>query len=229
MPEALADEAPIRVLIADDESLMRQAFRTIIDTADGFECIGEVRNGAQAVKHVELLRPDAVLMDLQMPEMDGVEATSHIVERFPEVKILAVTAFSSEEYLIPALRAGAAGYLVKDTTPESMLSAIRSVFAGESVLSPAVSRKLVAKVMSQPAHEGVGAKRPELGEKELEVVQYLANGLNNAEIAAKLGYSEASVKLYLSRAMAKLNVRDRVQTLIVAMQWGLVTPNLDRN
>lgn len=229
MPDSHSADAPIRVLIADDESLMRQAFRTIIDTADGFECVGEVRNGAQALHHVEMLNPDVVLMDLQMPEMDGVEATGRIVEKYPDVKILAVTAFSSEEYLIPALRAGAAGYLVKDTTPESMLSAIRSVYAGESVLSPAVSRKLVDRVMSQPAHGGVSTPRPELGERELEVVQYLANGLNNAEIAARLGYSEASVKLYLSRAMAKLNVRDRVQTLIVAMQWGLVTPNLDRN
>ncbi|APF40776.1 response regulator [Neomicrococcus aestuarii] len=229
MLDAPAEDAPIRVLIADDESLMRQAFRTIIDIADGFECVGEVRNGAQAVHHVELLNPDVVLMDLQMPEMDGIEATAKIVEKFPDVKILAVTAFSSEEYLIPALRAGAAGYLVKDTTPESMLSAIRSVYAGESVLSPAVSRKLVAKVMSQPATNGLGAQRPELGDRELEVLQYLANGYNNAEIAARLGYSEASVKLYLSRAMAKLNVRDRVQALIVAMQWGLVTPNLDRN
>lgn len=219
----------IRVLIADDEPLMSQALRIYCETAPGFACVGEVRNGRLAVGHAAALRPDVVLMDLQMPVMDGIEATRLITSAHPEVRVVAVTSFSSEEYLIPALHAGASGYLVKDAEPGDILAAIRAVHHGEAALSPAVSRELLRSIRvgdhAGPAAAAAGA--PALSPRELDVLRALARGRNNAEIGADLYISEATVKATLGRLTAKLEVRDRVQALIRASQLGLVELTLD--
>lgn len=214
----------IKVLIADDQPLMSQAFRVFIEAAPGMTCVGEVRNGRLAVSHCDLLRPHVVLMDMQMPEMNGVEATRRISEKHPEIRVLAVTTFSSEEYLVPALKAGAAGYLLKDSEPDDIIRAIRSVNEGEAVLSPSVSNELIQSIrQEEPAAHAVDeALQAQLSERELEVLRLLARGMNNSEIAGALYVSEATVKAHLGRIMVKLGVRDRVQTVIKAAQSGLV-------
>ncbi|MFT4214075.1 MAG: response regulator transcription factor [Microbacterium sp.] len=213
----------IRVIIVDDESLVRAALRVFLQSTDGFELVGEASNGTEAITLVRAVTPDVVLMDVQMPEMDGIEATRRLTREFPGIKIIALTTFSAERVIVPMLSAGASGYLVKDTSPERILDAARLAYEGGYVLSPRVAKELVSSVQQaqSPAQRAM-TRDQELTERELEVVTLLAQGMSNAEIAAEMFISEATVKSHLGRITAKWNVRDRVQVLIRATQFGLV-------
>lgn len=220
----------IQVLVVDNEPLMRQALKIILEAAPGFQWLGEATNGIEAVDFCVGNNPDVILMDMQMPRMDGVEATSIITTNYPGIGVLAITAFSSEEYLVPALRAGAAGYLVKDAEPTEILAAIQAVQDGSAAISASVSQDLIRAI--REAHDvkpssSIGPNPMALSEREQEVLQLLARGRNNPEMAAELHISEATVKAHLSRVMAKFGVRDRVQALIRAAQYGLVELHMD--
>ncbi len=215
---------PIRVIIVDDEWLVRAALRVFLESAEGFELVGEAENGADAVALVRSERPDVVLMDVQMPKMDGIEATRRMTQEFPGIKIVALTTFSTERVIVPMLSAGASGFLVKDTSPDRILDAARLAHEGGYVLSPRVAKELVASVQQSDARAPRDLTPAEvLSERELEVVSLLAQGMSNAEIGAALFLSEATVKSHLSRITAKWGVRDRIQVLIRAAQVGLVT------
>lgn len=209
---------------------MRQALKIILEAAPGFQWLGEATNGIEAVDFCVGNNPDVILMDMQMPRMDGVEATSIITTNYPGIGVLAITAFSSEEYLVPALRAGAAGYLVKDAEPTEIIAAIQAVQDGSAAISASVSQDLIRAI--REAHDvkpssSIGPNPMALSEREQEVLQLLARGRNNPEMAAELHISEATVKAHLSRVMAKFGVRDRVQALIRAAQYGLVELHMD--
>lgn len=214
----------IRVIIVDDESLVRAALRVFLESSDGFELVGEADNGADAITLVRATQPDVVLMDVQMPIMDGIEATQRLTREFPGLKIVALTTFSTERVIVPMLSAGASGFLVKDTSPDRILDAARLAHEGGYVLSPRVAKELVTSVQSGAASATRELGRDEeLTERELEVVSLLAQGMSNVEIAAAMFVSEATVKSHLGRITAKWGVRDRIQVLIRATQLGLVT------
>lgn len=214
----------IRVIIVDDESLVRAALRVFLESSEDFELVGEAENGADAVTLVRAVRPDVVLMDVQMPTMDGIEATRRLTQEFPGIKIVALTTFSAERVIVPMLSAGASGYLVKDTSPDRILDAARLAFEGGYVLSPRVAKELISSVESNEAAPARALGRDEeLTEREHEVVALLAQGMSNAEIAAAMYVSEATVKSHLGRITAKWGVRDRIQVLIRAAQLRLVT------
>ncbi len=231
MPET--SSLPLKVLIVDDQPLMSGALKTLVESSGGMGCVGIAANGAEGLESCRATRPDVVLMDMQMPVMGGVEATERITAEFPNTKVLAITTFTSEPYLVPALRAGAAGYLLKDADPEAIIGAIWSVHRGESVLSPAVTRKLLSSIEG----DGDSADKPplapgdpdgsDLTPRELDVLRLLARGRSNPEIAEELFLSESTVKANLTKIMDKLEVRDRVQVIIRAAQLGLVTLSLD--
>jgi len=215
---------PIRVLIADDEALMRKALNVFVGSAPDMEVVGEAADGVAAVHLAAELQPDVVLMDIQMPRLDGVEATKGVLAASPRTRVVAVTTFSSKRYVVPALRAGASAYLVKDTEPAALVAAIRDALDGTCTLSPSVTEELVESVREAPEPSQPVAIHPleTLSERELDVVRLLGHGLSNAEIAGELHLSEATVKTHLGNVMAKWGVRDRVQTLIHAARTGIV-------
>ncbi|WP_279071187.1 response regulator transcription factor [Microbacterium lacticum] len=214
----------IRVIIVDDESLVRAALRVFLESSDRFELVGEADNGADAITLVRATQPDVVLMDVQMPIMDGIEATQRLTREFPGLKVVALTTFCTERVIVPMLSAGASGFLVKDTSPDRILDAARLAHEGGYVLSPRVAKELVTSVQSGAASATRELGRDEeLTERELAVVTLLAQGMSNAEIAAAMYVSEATVKSHLGRITAKWGVRDRIQVLIRATQLGLVT------
>lgn len=213
----------IRVLIVDDEALVRHALRIFVDTGPDMTVVGEAADGAGAVAAVEALRPNVVLMDLQMPQMNGIEATKQITGMSSGTHVLAVTTFSSERHVVPALRAGASGYLVKDTEPEDLLAAIREINAGRAVMSPGVTRDLIQSLRDDPIRRDHSAPLPDaLTARELTLVRLIARGMSNAEIARTVHLAEPTVKAALSRIMAKWSVRDRVQLLIYALSNRIV-------
>ena len=216
----------IRVLIADDHELMRNGLRAILDAQQDIEVIGEAEHGAQAVENAIRLHPDVVIMDIRMPRLDGIEATRRLaVQAEKAPKVLVLTTFDLDEYVYEALRAGAAGFLLKDTPPRQLAEAVRTIAAGESLLAPAVTRRLIERYVSRPP--GGTARRERfagLTERELDVLQLITRGLSNAEIGAKLFLSEATVKTHVTRILAKLGVRDRVQAVVLAYESGLVQP-----
>jgi DNA-binding NarL/FixJ family response regulator len=227
MNEHAPAASPVKVLIVDDQQLMLRALRVFIDAEEDLVVVGEARNGRAAVEQCRALRPDVVVMDLQMPVLDGIEATRAITLEHPEVKVLAVTTFHSEDWVIPALRAGASGYVVKDSEPHEIVGAVRSVLAGEAAISRRVAATLVRSVVADPEP---AVPRPEdvaavegLSSREREVVALLCEGLSNREIAAALFVSEPTVKSHLSHILTKMEVRDRVQVVIKAYRTGLVT------
>ena len=233
MTPAPGHSRPLTVLVVDDQPLMSGALKTLIGSAPHMECVGVAANGEEAVEACIAVRPDVVLMDMQMPVMGGVEATARITEACPDTRVLAITTFTSEQYLVPALRAGAAGYLLKDAEPTVILGAIWGVHRGESVLAPAVTAKLLASIEHDRPVVGRAQLKPgdpdgsDLTPREREILQLLARGRSNPEIAQSLSLSESTVKANLTRIMDKLEVRDRVQVIIRAAQLGLVTHSLD--
>jgi DNA-binding NarL/FixJ family response regulator len=216
---------PLRVVVADDQALVRAGFRMIL-TADGIEVVAEATTGAEAVAAVQRHRPDVVLMDIRMPDLDGLAATRQILAGAGEApRIIMLTTFDLDHYVYAALTAGASGFLLKDVSPEQLVNAIRLVRAGDALLAPAITRRLVQRFARQdtdpPAvHRDLAALTP----RELEVLGLLAQGLSNAELAGRLHLSEATVKTHVARILAKLGLRDRVQAVVVAYRTGLVAP-----
>lgn len=208
----------------DDQMLMREALEHFVSSAGDLELVGSAANGAEAVERVAELTPDVVLMDLQMPRLDGVEATAVITERWPGVRVLAITTFSSEHYLVPALQAGVQGYIAKDSRPREVIEGIRAVYAGDAVFSPHIMHELIDTVRSQQPSRLAQAllDHERLTERELDVVRELAEGRSNAEIGEALFLAEATVKSHLGRIMEKWQVRDRVQVLVKAAAAGIV-------
>jgi DNA-binding NarL/FixJ family response regulator len=214
----------IRVLICDDQALVRAGFRAILDAQPDIEVAGEAENGAEAVALAERRAPDVILMDIRMPVLDGVEATRMLVAGDSPARILVLTTFDLDEYVHAAIRAGASGFLLKDVTPAKLLEAIRIVAAGDALLAPSVTRRLLERFATtlpqrDRSSEALGA----LTARETEVLRLLAGGLSNAEIAASLVLSEATVKTHISSLLRKLGLRDRVQAVILAYETGLVT------
>lgn len=217
----------IRVLVADDQALVRAGFAVIIDSADDLEVIGEACTGKEAVALARQLHPDVVLMDIRMPEMDGLEAAKEILESDDAgtMRVLILTTFDIDDYVYGALQAGASGFLLKDTEPDDLLSAIRVVAAGEALLAPSVTKRLIAEFATRPAQERVSpAALESLTDREREVLSIVAEGLSNAEIAERLVISPATAKTHVSRIMMKLGARDRAQLVIIAYESGLVSP-----
>ncbi|MEJ1092760.1 response regulator transcription factor [Microbacterium istanbulense] len=211
------------MLIADDEALVRHALRIFVNTGGDMTVVGEAVDGEEAISATERLLPDVVLMDLQMPRVSGIEATRRITTARSDVRVLAVTTFSTERHVVPALRAGASGYLVKDTDPDDILEAIREVHAGRSVISPRVTRDLILSLRADPEKASSAAPtREPLTPRELSIVKAIAQGRSNAEIARELHLAEPTVKANLGRVMSKWGVRDRVQVLIYAITKSVI-------
>ncbi|MEU2910566.1 response regulator [Streptomyces massasporeus] len=215
----------VRVLLADDQTLVREAFAMLVESARDMEVVGQAATGRQAVELARGARPDLVVMDIRMPDLDGIEATRLIAadEDLADVRVLVLTTYDSDENIVDALRAGASGFLVKDTRPAELLDAIRTVAAGEALLSPGPTARLIARFLRSPSAPETGG--PEcLSGREREVLALVARGLNNTEIADALGLSPLTAKTHVSRIMGKLAARDRAQLVIVAYESGMVTP-----
>jgi DNA-binding NarL/FixJ family response regulator len=214
----------IRVLVVDDQELMRGGFRLVLGAQEDMEIVGEAGDGKKAVELAAELRPDVVLMDVRMPVLDGVEATKLITDAGTS-KVLVMTTFDLDEYALSALRNGASGFLLKDTPPDHLVSALRSVAIGDAVVSPSVTKRLLDRFLGQSGGKlRDAAVLDVLTEREREVLVLIASGLSNTEIARKLFLSEATVKTHVGRVLAKLGLRDRVQAVVLAYETGLVRP-----
>ncbi len=215
----------VRVLIADDQALVRSGFRMILEARDDLEVVGEAENGAQALELAREQEPDVVLMDVRMPVLDGVEATRRLLEAGSSARVIILTTFDLDEYVFEALRAGASGFLLKDVEPTQLVEAIRIVASGEALLAPSITRRLLVRFASLDVNErkpppGLDSLTP----RELEILRLVAGGLSNAEIAAELVLSETTVKTHVSSVLRKLNLRDRVQAVVLAYEAGLIKP-----
>jgi DNA-binding NarL/FixJ family response regulator len=210
----------IRVLIADDHLVVRQGLRTFLELQDDVEVVGDVGDGEEAVRAVHESRPDVVLMDLVMPRMDGVEAIRRIAAERPATRVIALTSFLDDDKVLPAVRAGAAGYLLKDVGPHELVGAIRTVYGGEALLHPAVAARLMEEVAAGAPRRADG---DDLTAREREVLSLIAHGLSNKRIARELGISDATVKIHVSSVLRKLDVTDRTQAALHAVREGLVT------
>ncbi len=218
----------IRVLLADDQALLRAGFRVLLDSAPDLDVVGEAADGTEAIILARQTRADVVLMDIRMPGVDGLEATRRISadEDLAGVKVLILTTFEADEYVYAALQAGASGFLVKDTEPAELLQAVRIVARGDALLSPSITRRLIADIVARPHHPAAPAGAlAALTNREREVMTLVAGGLNNEQIAAKLYLSPLTAKTHVSRAMTKLDVRDRAQLVVLAYETGLVQPH----
>jgi DNA-binding NarL/FixJ family response regulator len=215
----------IRVVLADDQALVRAGFRLLLDTEDGFEVVGEAGDGAQAVRQAHEHRPDVVVMDIRMPGTDGLAATRQVCAELPDVKVLVLTTFNVDEYVFEALRAGASGFLLKDTDPVELLHALRVVAEGEALLAPSVTRKLIEEFANRPEHRRPDPKAlRELTAREREILALVAAGMSNDEIAEHLVISPATSRTHVSRVLTKLGARDRAQLVVLAYESGLVSP-----
>ena len=216
----------IRVLIVDDQALVRTGFRMILETEPDLEVVGEADNGVQGVSLARKLSPDVVLMDIRMPEMDGIEATQQIVSPAGDgPKVLMLTTFDMDEYVYDALRAGASGFLLKDVPASQLASGVRTVAAGDALLAPSITRRLIEEfAASAAAATAAPPGLDELTPRELEVFRLVARGMSNAEIAAELVVGETTVKTHVTRVLMKLGLRDRVQAVVLAYEAGIVTP-----
>ena len=214
-----------RVLLADDQALVRSGFRALLDRADDIEVVGEAADGAEAVDQARAAHPDVVLMDVRMPRVDGLEATRRIAadRSLRGVRVIILTTFDDDEYVFDALHAGASGFLLKDVEPDDLRTAVRVVAAGEALLSPSVTRRLIAAFTAQPARRRhVPDELDELTDREREVLTLVAGGLSNAEIATRLVITPATAKTHVSRVLLKLGARDRAQLVVMAYETGLV-------
>jgi DNA-binding NarL/FixJ family response regulator len=211
----------VRVLIADDQELVRTGFRKILESEPDLEVVAEAADGGEAVEAVLLHRPDVVLMDVRMPRLDGIEATRKVAGT---TRVLMLTTFDLDEYVFEAIRAGASGFLLKDTPADELVRAIHVVAAGEALLAPSVTRRLVEEFARRPRPSERPAALTELTPRELEVLRLVARGLSNAEIASELYVGDATVKTHVSRILQKLSLRDRVQAVVLAYESGLLQP-----
>ena len=214
------------VLIADDQALMRAGFRMILEAEPDLKVVGEATTGGEAVAEAGRLRPDVVLMDVRMPEMDGIEATRRLLVENDGTKVVMLTTFDMDEYVYEAFRAGASGFLVKDVPPEQLIAGIRSVASGDALLAPSVTRRLIEEYVHRPPN-GLRPPPPELDRltaREVEVLRMMARGLSNAEIASELFVSETTVKTHVAHLLSKVSLRDRVQAVVFAYESGVVQP-----
>jgi DNA-binding NarL/FixJ family response regulator len=217
----------IRILLVDDQALVRAGFRMILDAEPEMEVVGEAGDGREAIDQVRVLSPDIVLMDIRMPELDGLEATRRILQSGDEApKILMLTTFDLDEYVYEALRAGASGFLLKDTPPEQLVSAIQVISQGDALLSPTITRRVISEFVkgTGPKPQAHFPRLDDLTAREHEVLMLIARGLSNAEIAKTLFVSETTVKTHVARILMKLNLRDRVQAVVLAYESGTVQP-----
>jgi len=219
----------IRVLIADDQALVRGGFRLILEAQKDIEVVGEAADGREALALARELSPDVVLMDIRMPELDGLEATRRLVADGDAPRVLMLTTFGEDEYVYDAMKSGASGFLLKDIRPEQLAEAVRVAAAGDALLAPAITRRLIEEfVRRPPPGSGLPAELSQLTERELEVLKLIARGLSNAEIASTLFLSEATIKTHITHVLTKLNLRDRVQAVVLAYESGLVQPGNER-
>ncbi|MDT7846237.1 response regulator transcription factor [Streptomyces justiciae] len=223
----MTSSSPIRVLIADDQQMVRQGFTVLLNTQPDIDVVGQAVDGLDAVKKVAELAPDVVLMDIRMPELGGIEATRRIAEATPQIRVLVLTTFDLDEYVYEALRAGASGFLLKDASADQLAEAVRVVAAGDALLAPGITRRLITEFSrldnrpKPPLKERVG----DLTERETEVLALIAQGLSNAEIAQRLVVAEQTVKTHVGRILVKLGLRDRTQAAVFAYESGLVRPS----
>ncbi len=217
--------APVRVLLVDDDDLMRAGLKAVLSSDTRVEVVGEAGSGREAVEQVRALRPDLVLMDVRMPDLDGIAATREVTAASPDVKVVILTTFEQDDYIFGALNAGASGFLLKRSGPEELLAAIQTVAAGDSLLSPSVTRTVIDRMARQPTPE-IGSSRllETLTPREREVLVLLARGLSNGEIAAELVIEESTVKTHVKRILMKLRLRDRIQAVVFGYESGLVQP-----
>jgi DNA-binding NarL/FixJ family response regulator len=217
------------VLIADDQALVRAGFRMILEAEEDMEVVGEAADGREAVAEARRLRPDVVLMDVRMPDVDGIDATRRLLGDGSDAKVVMLTTFDMDEYVYDALRAGASGFLLKDVPPEQLVAGIRAVASGDALLAPSVTRRVIEEFVRRPP-DSMRTAPPELAEltaRELEVLRLMARGLANAEIAKELFVSETTVKTHVAHVLMKLRLRDRVQAVVFAYESGLVLPGGD--
>jgi DNA-binding NarL/FixJ family response regulator len=215
--------APIRVLIVDDDKLMRAGLRAVLSSDESIEVVGEVADGRGASDAVGRLNPDIVLMDVRMPEVDGITATREVLDAYPDVRVLIVTTFEQDDYVFGALAAGASGFLLKRTSPEQLIAAIKTVNEGDALLSPSVTRRVIERMARDPVPQA-NAAIEELTTREREVLDLIARGCNNTEIGERLVIEESTVKTHVKRILMKLGLRDRVQAVILAYETGLIRP-----
>ncbi|MGC0376014.1 response regulator [Streptomyces sp. SAI-229] len=217
----------IRVLIADDQQMVRQGFTVLLNTQPDIEVVGQAVNGVDAVDQVAELTPDVVLMDIRMPELGGIEATARITAATPHIRVLMLTTFDLDEYVYEALRAGASGFLLKDASADQLAEAVRVVAAGDALLAPGITRRLIAEFSRLDARPRSPLKQRvgDLTERETEVLALIAQGLSNAEIAVRLVVAEQTVKTHVGRILVKLGLRDRTQAAVFAYESGLVRPS----
>jgi DNA-binding NarL/FixJ family response regulator len=211
----------VRVLIIDDDDLMRAGLRGVLASDDQIEVVGEASDGREAAYRTRVLSPDVILMDVRMSDVDGIAATHEVLAVFPEVKVVILTTFEQDDYIFGALNAGASGFLLKRTTPEELIAAIHTIHAGDSLLSPSVTSRVIERMARQPAPDSNDPRLQELTPREREVLELMARGLSNAEIAAALVVEESTTKTHVKRVLAKLGARDRVQAVIFAYESGL--------
>jgi DNA-binding NarL/FixJ family response regulator len=218
-------EERVRVLVVDDDDLMRAGLRGVLASDASIEVVGEGADGRDAIYRTRLVNPDVVLMDVRMPDVDGITATRDLLAAYPTVKVVILTTFEQDDYIFGALGAGASGFLLKRTAPEELVAAIHTIAAGDSLLSPSVTRRVVERMAGQPPPDAArDARLDELTPREREVLALVAHGLSNREIAAELVIEESTVKTHVKRILAKVGARDRVQAVIFAYASGLVTP-----
>jgi len=214
----------IRVLVADDQSMVRAGFRMLLSGEDDIEVVAEASNGIEAVEKAARFAPTVVLMDIRMPELDGLEATRRILAADPEARVLVLTTFDLDEYVYEALRAGASGFVLKDDPPEQLLEAVRTVASGEALLSPAITKRVIRE-FTRMARPSPPKELDDLSAREREVLRLIALGLSNAQIGQELFISETTVKTHVTHILSKLGLRDRVQVVVLAYQTGIVDPD----
>ena len=215
----------IRVLLVDDQALVRTGFRMILESEPGIEVVGEAEDGAEAIAAIADLRPDVALMDIQMPVMDGLEATRRIVRsESASTRVVILTTFERDEYIFEALRGGASGFLLKNSPPEDLIAAVRVVAGGDSLLAPSITRRIIEQFAARPLPSASQEELDLLTQREVEVLKHMAKGMTNVEVAEDLVIGEATVKTHVSNILAKLGLRDRIQAVVFAYESGLIQP-----